>query len=281
MYASFMRNPNPTTLLCVHPGMRDTLTGVDPTSTPGVAQREDVSARTAENVARIGELAQVLWADNRFSLLVVLQGMDTAGKDGVIRHVFAGIDPQGCRVTSFKRPSVEELSHDYLWRVHAACPPRGSVGVFNRSHYEDVGVVRVHKRISREICEARYRQINEFERHLVENGTRVVKFFLHISKAEQKERLLTRIRDPLKGWKMEEADLAERRRWRAYMKVYSEAIEHCSTNAAPWYVIPADKKWYRDFAVSAIVRGVLEGMKLRVPVKRLDRTRLERALQGR
>lgn len=275
-----MPSSNPTSPFLIPPNTPNALSTIDPSSTPGVSNREEAATRTAENVARIGELAQVLWADNRFALLAVLQGMDTSGKDGVIRHVFAAIDPQGCRVTSFKRPSDEELEHDFLWRIHNACPCRGDVGVFNRSHYEDVGVVRVHKLISREVCEARYDQINGFERHLTDNGTRVVKIFLHISKAEQKERLLARIREPLKGWKMEEADLAERRHWRAYMQVYSEAIEKCSTTAAPWYVITADKKWYRDFAVSGVVRGVLEGMKLRVPLKKMDRKRLERALRA-
>lgn len=263
-----------------HPRTRTPLNRVDPRSTPGVLTREQAEADTARNVARIGELATILWADNRFGILVLFQGMDTAGKGGVIKNVFTGTNPQGCKVVSFKAPSPLELEHDFLWRIHQACPPRGEIAVFDRSHYEDVGIVRVHDLIPTSVWKARYAQINAFEHHLVETGTLVVKFFLHISKEEQRERLLVRIRDPLKGWKMSQNDITERALWPDYMAAYSEALSRCSTPHAPWYVIPADRKWYRDFAVSTILRAVLEGMDLRIPTVKLDRPRLERLLRA-
>jgi PPK2 family polyphosphate:nucleotide phosphotransferase len=225
-------------------------------------------------VEAISDLQQVLWADGRHALLVILQGLDTAGKDGAIRHVFTGVNPQGCRVTAFRQPSLVEQEHDYLWRVHAATPGRGQIGIFNRSHYEDVAIVRVKGLVPERVWRRRYRQINEFERHLVENGTTILKFFLHISRAEQRRRLLARIRDPRKNWKMSEADLRERESWDRYMAAYEEAIHRCGTTHAPWYVIPADHKWYRNVAISRIVADTMRGMGLRLPPPVADLSRL-------
>jgi len=205
----------------------------------------------------------------------VLQGMDTAGKDGTIRRVMSGINPRDCRVVSFKAPSQEELDHDFLWRVHRECPRRGEIGVFNRSHYEDVLIVRVRGLVKKEVWSARYDQINRFEQHLAENGTRIVKFFLHISKAEQKERLEARLADPSKNWKMNPTDLEERKLWDDYQRAYEDAISRCSTAHAPWFIIPADKKWFRDLAVSSIMVEMLEGMDLRYPKAEFDSSKIK------
>lgn len=214
---------------------------------------------------RLSELQARLYAEGKQSLLIVLQGMDTAGKDGTIRHVFSMVNPQGVRVTSFKKPSHLELAHDYLWRVHAHAPARGEIGIFNRSHYEDVLVVRVHELVPSEVWGRRYDQINSFEKLLTDEGTRVVKFFLHISKEEQKERLEARLANPDKHWKFNPADLAERARWNEYMEAYQAVLERTSTKHAPWYAIPADRKWQRNLIVARVLAETLEEMNPQFP----------------
>lgn len=251
----------------------------DPRATPGVADREDAEARLAKNLEKIDELQYSLYAEGRRSLLIVLQGMDTSGKDGVIRKVMAAFNPTGTRVTSFKVPTAEEAAHDFLWRIHKAVPARGQVGIFNRSHYEDVLVVRVHELVPEKVWSRRYDAINAFEKHLHEHGTRILKFFLHISRDEQKERLLARLDDPDKHWKFSEGDLAERTHWKDYQQAYADVLAKCSTKFAPWYVVPADRKWYRDFAISEILAGALAEMDPEPPKVKLDVKKLKAALR--
>jgi PPK2 family polyphosphate:nucleotide phosphotransferase len=219
---------------------------------------------------RLADLHELLWAENRRALLVVLQGMDTSGKDGTIRAVMRGVNPQGCVVTSFKQPSDEELDHDFLWRVHKAAPARGDIGIFNRSHYEDVVVVRVEGLVDKDTWKARYEQINAFERGLSENGTTILKFFLHISKDEQKKRLQARLDNPEKNWKFSEHDLVGRAKWHDYMEAYEDAISRCSTDYAPWHIVPADRKWVRNLVVSRVIVETLEGMDMKYPRPKLD-----------
>lgn len=231
---------------------------VDTGSTKGVANKEEARELLALSSARLDELQYKLYAESKTALLIVFQAMDTAGKDGVIRKVFGPTNPQGVQVSSFKRPSEIELAHDYLWRIHPRVPAKGMIGVFNRSHYEDVLVHRVHKLIPDKALEERYNQINAFEKHLRQNNTVILKFFLHISKDEQKERLQARLDDKNKRWKFEMGDLKERQYWGAYQDAYQAMLDNCSSKHAPWYVIPADNKWYRDWAVSSIVVSELE-----------------------
>lgn len=214
---------------------------------------------------QLEELQTALYAESKQALLVVLQGRDAAGKDGLIRRVFGPLNSQGCVVSSFRRPTEYELARDYLWRVHQVVPPKGSIGVFNRSHYEDVLVVRVHELVPRETWSRRYQQINDFERILSENGVRIVKFFLHISREEQQQRLLDRLNDPLKNWKFQVGDLEERKRWDAYTEAFEDAIERCSTDWAPWYVVPADRKSTRDLLVAQVLVKTLREMDPRFP----------------
>jgi PPK2 family polyphosphate:nucleotide phosphotransferase len=246
------------------------LSRIDPDSTPGAKDKTAAQAEVERNRERLFDLQYRLYAENRRALLVVLQAMDTAGKDGLIRHVVAGLNPQGCRVTAFKAPSAEELDHDYLWRIWKEVPAKGDIGIFNRSHYEDVLVVRVRNLVPRAVWRRRYAQINDFEEHLTANGVAVVKFFLHISPEEQLERLKARLADPKKHWKFSPADVEERKRWSDYMRAYEDALERCSTGRAPWYVIPANRKWYRDLAVSHILIETLEEMNPRTPKPAFD-----------
>ncbi|MGN6391906.1 MAG: polyphosphate kinase 2 family protein [Gemmatimonadales bacterium] len=233
-----------------------------PDDAPGKsAALERVSALTE----RMDVLQEALYAEAKRSLLVVLQGRDTSGKDGTIRKVFGPLDPQGVLVTGFKAPTPAELAHDFLWRVHQAVPPRGSIGIFNRSHYEDVLVVRVHELVPENVWRPRYEQINLFERLLVENGVTILKFFLHISRDEQRERLAARLEDPAKYWKFSVGDLGERDRWDAFTAAYEEALERTSTAWAPWYVVPADKKYLRDLLVAEVVTRTLERMDPKYP----------------
>ncbi len=211
------------------------------------------------------DLQARLYAESRQKLLVVFQAMDGGGKDGTIRSVFQGVNPQGVVVTSFKAPTSHELSHDFLWRIHQAVPPNGYIGVFNRSHYEDVLVVRVHQIVSEEVWKPRFELINDFERLLTQTGTRIVKFFLHISKAEQKQRFEERISDPAKRWKFDAADLEKRKLWDEYEAAFEDMLEKCSTKDAPWYVIPADQNWFRDYAVCRVLVETLRDMKPRYP----------------
>lgn len=252
----------------------------DPDSTPGIRDREEAAERLAANLERMDELQYGLYAEGRRSLLLVFQGMDAAGKDGVIRKVATAFNPQGCRAWSFKAPTPEELAHDFLWRIHRAAPAKGEVAIFNRSHYEDVLIVRVHGLVAKDVWSERYEIINEFERRLHEHGTTILKFFLHISREEQLERIRKRLEDPAKHWKFSEADLDERARWDDYQSAFEDLLARCSTKHAPWFVIPANRKWYRDAAVSEIVAATMAGMdprpnKVVLDVKRL-RARLAR-----
>jgi PPK2 family polyphosphate:nucleotide phosphotransferase len=251
------------------------IAGLDPDSTPGLPgdkqqERAKAEAELAEDVARVATLQEALYAQNRHSVLVVLQGMDTSGKDGVLRHVFSGINPQGCHVTSFKKPSEAEADRDFLWRVHNAIPAKGEIGVFNRSHYEDVLIVRVHKFVPEGVWAKRYDTINEFERYLSENHVTILKFMLHISKDEQKRRLQARLDDPSKRWKFNPQDVAERTHWNAYMDAYQDALARCSTPWAPWHAIPANKKWYRNWAIAKILRATLESLDPKPPRASFD-----------
>lgn len=214
---------------------------------------------------RLEELQELLWADRRHRLLVVLQAMDTGGKDGTIRKVFEGVNPVGVRVASFKQPTPPELAHDYLWRVHPHVPGDGEIVIFNRSHYEDVLVVRVHQLIPQSRWEKRFQHIVEFEKLLAEEGTTIVKLFLHISKDEQRQRLQARIDDPTKHWKFSLGDLDERKLWDDYQRAYEDTLSYTSTTFAPWYIVPANRKWYRDLVIASVLVQTLEGMDLRYP----------------
>jgi PPK2 family polyphosphate:nucleotide phosphotransferase len=227
--------------------------------------KDKAKADTAKLIARLAGLQERLYANATQSLLIVLQGMDTSGKDGTIRNVMSGVNPQGCKVVAFKAPSKDELAHDFLWRVHREVPPKGYIGIFNRSHYEDVLITRVHGGVSDKEAKQRFNQIKEFEELLYESGTVILKFFLHISKAEQKERLEARIADPEKRWKWNSGDLEERKLWDEYMYAFEDVISATSTEQAPWYAVPANRKWYRDLVVADRVVDVLEGLKLKVP----------------
>lgn len=243
---------------------------IDPDDTGSLPDKEKARARLAKDLEELRRLQYLLYADGTRAVLVVLQAMDTGGKDGVIRHVMSGLNPAGCVVTSFKVPSSEEIAHDYLWRVHKAVPAHGMIGVFNRSHYEDVLVVRVHELVPESAWRPRYRQINDFERMLTENGVSILKIYLHISREEQAERLRARIEDPTKNWKFSMGDLEERKLWKRYMEAFEDAIRECSTPWAPWHVVPANRKWYRDAAVARLLREQLEALGLKTPKPRAD-----------
>ena len=246
-------------------GKRFRLKDIDPASKEGLPDRERAEVDMAADVARIDVLQETMYAQGKHALLCVFQAIDCGGKDGTIRKVFGAVDPIGIVSTSFKTPSAAELAHDYLWRVHQAVPPLGYLGIFNRSHYEEVLIVRVHGLVPAAAIEQRYEQINAFEKQLNENGVTILKFYLHISKDEQKQRLQERIDDPKKRWKFNAGDLAERARWNDYMKAYDIALRRCSTPWAPWYVIPADRNWYRNAVVAHILRRTLEGLNLKYP----------------
>ena len=240
-------------------------------------EKDEAEEDLAENVERLRELQDILYAQDQQSLLIIFQAMDAAGKDGAIEHVMSGVNPQGCHVVSFKQPSDEELSHDFLWRCAKNAPERGKIGIFNRSHYEEVLVVRVHPQIlegqhlpeeiknDADIWKRRFAQIRNFESNLAANGTHILKFFLNVSKAEQKQRFLDRIEETEKNWKFSMGDVKERAHWDEYMKAYTEAIANTSTDEAPWYIIPADKKWFTRLAVSEVIVRKLESMKLTYP----------------
>jgi PPK2 family polyphosphate:nucleotide phosphotransferase len=244
---------------------------------PFYDSKSEYEAMLAKHVAKLSEHQSRLYADHRYAVLLILQAMDAAGKDGLIKHVMSGVNPQGCQVFSFKHPSAEELDHDFLWRTTRDLPERGRIGIFNRSYYEEVLIVRVHPEILRaenlpdrdveraELWKHRYRSIVEFERHLHRNGTRVVKFFLHVSKDEQRRRLLARLEDPDKNWKFDAGDLAERNRWSDYMRAYEKCLAATSTDAAPWYIVPADDKANARLIVSQVLVELLKGLKLRYP----------------
>ena len=256
--------------LMIEPGSRLRLSRCDPGDTPGFNSKASAARVLEKNLARLAELQYLLYAQNRHALLIVLQGPDASGKDGTIRHVMSGLNPQGVVVTPFKVPSAEELDHDFLWRVHQKVPPRGDIGIFNRSHYEDVLVVRVHELAPREVWSRRYEQINAFEKMLVENDVRILKFFLHIGKDEQKKRIQERIDDPTRNWKLSASDFEERKYFDDYRKAYEDVLSHCSTPTAPWYLVPSNHKWFRNLAVSQIIVEALEELHMKFPPPQID-----------
>jgi len=256
-------------------------------------KKEDSEAILKDLIKQTAALQSALYADNRYALLILFQAMDAAGKDGAIAHTMSGLNPQGCEVYSFKQPSAEELDHDFLWRHHKAVPEFGRIGVHNRSHYENVLVTKVHpelllnehlpgiksvKDVNKKFWDHRYETIRSFEKHLFHNGTIIVKFFLHLSKDEQKERFLKRIDDPDKNWKFSAADIRERKFWDDYMKAYEKAIKETSTENCPWYILPADKKWFTRIAISTIILDTLQSLKLEYPVlPKTEKEELEEA----
>lgn len=260
----------------VKPGSSVDLDDWDPDDTSGFKPGKRASEKELLRLKeRLDQLQELLYAEHKRKFLIVLQGMDTSGKDGTIRHVFQGVNPQGVHVVRFQQPTRVELEHDYLWRVHPYAPATGEIVIFNRSHYEDVLVVRVHDLVPREVWKRRYQQISDFERMLADEGTIVLKFFLHISREEQKERLLARLKDPDKRWKFDMTDIKERELWPSYRKAYEAALEKTSTEWAPWYVVPANHKWYRNLVVSTAIVETLEGLKMKYPKVKVDLEHLQ------
>ena len=254
----------------VEPGAKVRLSKIDASYTGKHETHERALPEIQAHVERMAKLQYLLYADGNQSLLVVLQALDAAGKDGVIRHVFSGMNPQGTSVFGFKQPSKEEADHDFLWRAHRRAPGKGEVVVFNRSHYEDVLVVRVHKLVPRSVWSKRYEQINAFETTLSRAGTTIVKFFLHISPEEQLARFKQRLDDPSRHWKISESDYSERKLWPQYVEAYEDAMALTSTKRAPWYVIPANHKWFRNLAVSQIIADTMDEMGLKLPPTRVN-----------
>jgi PPK2 family polyphosphate:nucleotide phosphotransferase len=240
----------------VEPKSKVDLTEYDPADTRGIAH-DEADERVAKLADELAEVQELLYGAAQQSVLIVLQGMDTSGKDGTISHVMAPINPQGCIVSSFKQPTPVELAHDFLWRIHPHAPAKGMMGIFNRSHYEDVLVVRVHDLVPKAVWRERYDLINNFEQSLARNGTIILKFFLHISKEEQEERLLAREADKTKAWKLSATDWAEREHWGDYQEAYEDALGKCSTKEAPWYIVPANHKWYRNLAITETILDAL------------------------
>ena len=274
--------------LLAKPGKKHLVSDFDSSFT-GNLSKQDAKEQLAKDIEKLSELQSMLYAQDRYSVLVIFQAMDAAGKDGTIKHVMSGINPQGCQVYSFKQPSAEELDHDYLWRINRSLPERGRIGIFNRSQYEDVLIAKVHPEIllssklpgilktediDNGFWKRRYRQINDFERYLTENGTVIIKFFLNVSKAEQKKRFMERLNDESKNWKFSSADVKERQYWDDYMKAYSDVLTETSTEIAPWYVIPADNKWFMRYAVGQIICERMEKLDLHYP--QLSKETLER-----
>lgn len=258
----------------VKPGSSVRLADFDPDDTAGLDRSAETKPLLAKNVKRLTELQYVLYAENRRAILIILQAMDAGGKDGTVRHVIGPLNPQGVRVTSFKAPSEEELAHDFLWRIHRAAPRRGEIGVFNRSHYEDVLVVRVRGLAPKSVWSSRYDQINAFEQILAANDMHVLKFYLHISRDEQLARIRKRLADPTKRWKFNPKDIEERGYWRAYMKAYESVFTACNTRHAPWFIIPANHKWFRNLAVSQILLETMEDLHMRFPKTSFDASKI-------
>ena len=257
-------------------GRKFRLKDFDPADTGHVESKKAAEKVLPRGIERLVDLQDKLYAQDRWAILIILQAMDAAGKDGVISHVMSGVNPQGCQVYSFKQPSVEELNHDFMWRANKCIPERGRIGIFNRSYYEEVLVVRVHKEllerermppslVTKNIWNERFSDINAYEQYLSRNGVVIRKFFLNLSKDEQKRRFLSRLDEPAKNWKFSTADITERERWDEYMTAYEEMIQHTATPHAPWYVVPADKKWYTRLVVSAAIIDALEELNLRYP----------------
>jgi len=249
----------------VKPGQKTHLVARDPNDTGDFADKSEARKALKQARKELVELQERLYAEDKHKVLIVLQAMDTGGKDGTIKNVMRGVNPQGCQVASFKVPTPEELAHDFLWRVHSRVPGRRFIAIFNRSHYEDVLVVRVHNMVPEDVWRQRYEQINNFEKLLADTGTLILKFYLHISKDEQKRRLEARRDTPEKRWKFAVGDLKERAYWDDYMQAYEEALTRCSTSWAPWYVVPANKKWYRDLVVARILVDKLKALDMHYP----------------
>ncbi len=254
----------------VAPGSKVKLKKIDPAFTDGHKSHKSAAREIADDQQKLRELQDLLYAEHSHSLLICLQALDTGGKDGVINHVLGAMNPQGCRVAAFKQPSALETAHDFLWRAHKAAPARGEVVIFNRSHYEDVLVVRVHNLVPKAIWSQRYDEINNFEQNLAANGTQILKFFLHISKEAQLKRFKERLDDPSKQWKISEADYKERGFWDDYTAAYEETLSQCSTKHAPWFIIPADHKWFRNLAIARIVVEHLESLHMQYPKPTVD-----------
>jgi len=258
-------------LFVVEPGTRVKLAKIDADFTGKHPSEDHAKSETEKYLKKLNDLQNLLYAEGRHALLIVLQAMDAGGKDGTVRHVLGAMNPQGTTVTSFKQPTAEQLKHDFLWRVHPHAPAKGMVSVFNRSHYEDVLVVRVRKLVPRKVWSRRYDFINDFEKQLRrENDTHIVKFFLHISKEEQLKRFEQRLVDPARNWKISEDDYKEREYWDDYVKAYEEVFAETSTKHAPWYIIPANQKWFRNLAVSQIVAETLEEIGMKMPKAQVD-----------
>jgi len=251
--------------LIIKPSSKISLANWDADETFGFKSKKEAKTAMKENHTKLHELQSVLYAENKRSILIILQGMDASGKDGTIKHVMGPLNPQSCKVSSFKTPTEEELSHDFLWRIHKVTPRNGEIMIFNRSHYEDVLIVRVHNLADRKIWSLRYKQINQFEEILTKNDTHIFKFYLHISKEEQLKRFNKRLEDSTKNWKARPEDFEERKFWPKYVKAYEDALANCSTSFAPWFIIPANKKWFRNFAVSEILTEQLSKLNMSYP----------------
>jgi PPK2 family polyphosphate:nucleotide phosphotransferase len=256
--------------MLIKPGTKVSLKDYDPEDTGPYRSAEEAEEPLRKQLDELARLQNLLYATSRHALLIILQGMDTSGKDGTIRHVMAGLSPLGVEVKAFKAPTAEELAHDFLWRVHKAVPQAGRIGIFNRSHYEDVLIVRVHELVPRKLWKSRYDQINQFETILTKNNVLVQKFFLHISKAEQKRRLEERLQDPTRYWKFSLDDVKERSYWSAYRKAYEAALTRCSTKHAPWHIVPADHKWYRNLVVAETIVQALRDLDMKYPAPAVD-----------
>ncbi|WP_309728207.1 polyphosphate kinase 2 family protein [Chamaesiphon sp. OTE_75_metabat_556] len=274
MTADFTPNPLSHRTI-VPPGQKIDLQDYDPADTGKFESKESAQVKLAAGILQLAEYQNILYAQNKFSVLIIFQAMDAAGKDSTIKHVMSGINPQGCQVFSFTSPSTEELDHDYLWRIHKSVPERGRIGIFNRSYYEEALIVRVHPELLaaqslphldlKQIWPQRFQEINDFERYLTSNGTVIIKFFLHVSKQEQKRRFLGRINEPEKHWKFSVQDIQERAYWDDYQAAYTDIFNHTSTAVAPWYIIPADRKWFTRLTVADIICNRLQQMDLAYP----------------
>ena len=261
--------------MLVPPGKKIDLHNYNPADTGKFENKESAQGKLAENIVELAEYQNILYAQNKFAVLIIFQAMDAAGKDSTIKHVMSGINPQGCQVYSFKTPSQEELDHDYLWRAHKCMPERGRIGIFNRSYYEETLIVRIHPELLlkqnlpqldlKQIWKQRFQEINNFEQYLTNNGVVIIKFFLHVSKAEQKKRFLERIDEPQKHWKFSADDIKGRDRWDDYQAAYTDIFNHTSTKAAPWYIIPADRKWFTRLTVADIICDRLKHLELAYP----------------
>jgi PPK2 family polyphosphate:nucleotide phosphotransferase len=261
--------------MLIKPGITVSLKEFDPNDSGRYSSQEQTEDVLRKQLDELSRLQNLLYAESRRALLIVLQGMDTSGKDGTIRHVMAGLSPLGVQVKAFKAPTEEELAHDFLWRVHKEVPRHGFIGIFNRSHYEDVLVVRVHKLVPRKVWKSRYELINEFEKLLVKNNVLILKFFLHISKDEQKARLKQRLADPTRYWKFSMADVKERTYWWDYRKAYEDVLTKCSTKWAPWHLVPANHKWYRNLVVAETIVQTLRELEMHYPPPSVDLSKIK------